>query len=127
MTSQVMAAMTRRPHSPVMKKLVPALVFLPFAAFSSFVIAEHGYFGFLTLSFREPWALQMLLDLTIALFLFGTWMRRDARQHGIPALPYLVALPFAGSLAALVYLLHRAMKGARAKRPAFPATDAKAA
>ena len=27
-------------------------------------------------------ALQMLLDLTIALFLFGSWMRRDARRLG---------------------------------------------
>jgi hypothetical protein len=90
-----------------MKKIVPALVLLPFTAFSVEVIAQHGYFGFLTLSFREPWALQMLLDLTICLFLVAGWIRRDARARGIASWPYLLALPFLGSIGALAYLVHR--------------------
>ena len=90
-----------------MKKLVPALVLASFTVFSAIVIARDGYFGFITLSLREPWALQMLLDLTIALFLIGAWMRRDARAHGVPVLPYLLLLPFLGSISALGYLVHR--------------------
>jgi hypothetical protein len=96
-----------------MKKIVPVLVLLPFTVFSTVVIVQYGYFGFITLSLREPWALQMLLDLSIALFLFGGWMVRDARARGIPALPYLVLLPFVGSISALGYLVHRSVAGPR--------------
>jgi hypothetical protein len=102
-----------------MKKIVPALVLLPFAAFSTIVVVEHGALGFVTLALREPWAMQLLLDLSIALFLVGGWIRRDARKHGIPSLPYLALLPFTGSIAALVYLVHRAIKGVPATRPAI--------
>lgn len=90
-----------------MKKMLPLVVLVPFAVFSTFVAVEHGALGFLTLALREPWAMQLLLDLTIALFLVGTWLRRDARARGIAALPYLVALPLLGSIAVLVYLVHR--------------------
>lgn len=94
-----------------MKKVVPLLAVIPFTVFSVLVVARHGYFGFLTLAYREPWALQMLLDLTFALFLVGGWMRRDARKHNIPVTPYLVALPLLGSISALFYLVHRELKG----------------
>lgn len=90
--------------------LLAGIVLLPFFAFSVLVIWSRGYSGFLTLSLREPWALQMLLDLAIALFLFSGWMRRDARDRGIPAVPYLIALPFLGSIAALAYLVHRGLQ-----------------
>ena len=90
------------------KLLAVVVVLLPFTAYSLFVIAKQGYFGFVTLAFREPWAMQLLLDLTISLFLVGGWIRRDARSRGISATPYLVALPFVGSIAALGYLVHRA-------------------
>jgi hypothetical protein len=101
-----------------MKKVVPLLTLVPFTAFSVVVVARHGYFGFITLSLREPWALQMLLDLTIALFLVSGWMRRDARKHGIPVLPYLVALPLLGSVGALAYLVHRNLKSGASVRDA---------
>jgi hypothetical protein len=94
-----------------MKKLLPLLVLLPFSAYSMFVVVEHGFTGFITLALREPWGMQMFLDLYIALFLVGGWIRRDARERGLPALPYLVALPFVGSVGALGYLVHRSLKG----------------
>jgi hypothetical protein len=37
-------------------------------------------------------------------------MRRDARERNIPALPYLVLMPFLGSVATLGYFVHRALK-----------------
>ena len=97
-----------------MKKLLPILVGVPFTAYSSYVTVTKGYFGFLTLSLQEPWAMQLLLDLFISVFLIGSWIRKDAPKHGIPALPYLVALPFLGSMASLAYLVHRGLKGERA-------------
>jgi len=119
MTSEVMAAMTPRPHIPRMKKLLPAIVLLPFTAYSLLVIEQNGYFGFLTLATREPWAMQMLLDLCISLFLVGAWIRADARARGIPAWPYLVALPFVGSIGALAYLVHRAFKASLPVSPSL--------
>jgi hypothetical protein len=97
-----------------MKKLLPLLVLVPFTIFSLEVTYTHGYFGFLTLAGREPWALQMLLDLVIAFFLVGTWIRKDAKERGLPSTPYLVATLFLGSIGALAYLVHRAFAGSRA-------------
>lgn len=93
---------------------LPLLVLVPFTVFSLEVTFHHGYFGFLTLAGREPWALQMLLDLVIAFFLIGTWIRKDAKERGIPSFPYLVAIFFLGSIGALAYFVHRAFAGSRA-------------
>lgn len=118
MTSQVMERrrVWLHSHGMSMKKLLPLAVFVPFTLFSTVVIARHGYFGFITLALHEPWAMQMLLDLAISVFMVGTWVRRDARSRGINPVPYLVALPFLGSIAALAYLVHRG----------YTATDAEA-
>jgi hypothetical protein len=90
------------------KRLVP-LVLVAFLAYSSWVVIRCGYFGFLILASREPWAMQMLLDLSIALFLVGAWMRRDARERSLPVVPYLVLLPLLGSIGVLAYLVHRSV------------------
>ncbi|AKU98308.1 hypothetical protein AKJ09_04972 [Labilithrix luteola] len=95
------------------KRVVP-WVLVPFFGYSSWVIVHHGYFGFLTLAYREPWAMQMLLDLVIALTLVASWMRRDARERAIRVTPYIVLLPFVGSISALAYLVHRSLVDARA-------------
>jgi hypothetical protein len=103
------------------KKWLPLLVGIPFTLWSGLVILEHGYFGFLRLAAREPWAMQMLLDLTISLCLVGTWIRRDARAAGISPVPYLVLLPLLGSPVALAYLVHRALVFEREwDKPALP-------
>lgn len=81
-----------------------------FTTYSLFVVAEDGYFGFLTMAAREPWGLQVLLDLAISLSLFNLWMYRDARERNIAAWPYIVAMPLVGSIGALAYLLHRELR-----------------
>jgi hypothetical protein len=83
-----------------------------FTVYSLAVVAGHGYVGFLTLAAREPWAMQMLIDLTIALVLFLVWAVRDARSVGLPVLPFAVATLFLGSVGALAYLVAREIKGA---------------
>lgn len=110
MTSEVMEVMTRGHQSVGMRNLLLALVLVPFTAYSMVVIAQHGYFGFVTLAAREPWAMQLLIDLSISLFLLGGFIRRDAREQGIASMPYLVALPFVGSIGALAYFVHRSLK-----------------
>ena len=98
-----------------MKKWLPVLVLLPFTVFSLEVVMKEGPLGFLTLAGREPWGMQMLLDLFISIFLVGGWIRRDARERGLPALPYLALLPFVGSIGALAYLVHRGFAASPAR------------
>lgn len=91
------------------KAILPLAVLVPFSAYSIWVILQRGYFGFLELALREPWAGQLLVDLVIAVVISATWMRRDARERNLPVWPYLLALPFLGSLASLAYLVHRGL------------------
>jgi hypothetical protein len=96
-----------------MKKILPVLILVPFTVFSVEVILAEGYFGFITLAMREKWAMQMLIDLTISLTLVAGMIRHDAKKRGIPSLPYLVMLPFLGSIGALFYLVHRELRAPR--------------
>jgi hypothetical protein len=108
--------MTASAHSPRMNKRLVPLLLASFLGYSSWVVLRYGYFGFLTLAFREPWAMQMLLDLFIALFLVGAWMRRDARERSLPVVPYLVLLPLFGSVGVLAYLVHRSVVDSRSTK-----------
>lgn len=91
-------------------RVVVLAVLLPFLAFSLWVVAQGGPLGFLTLAGREPWGMQMLLDLCIALFMVGGWMIRDARSRGMAAWPFVIATIAVGSIGPLVYLLVRGPK-----------------
>ncbi|HWM87201.1 MAG TPA: hypothetical protein VNO33_15225 [Kofleriaceae bacterium] len=88
--------------------LLAALV--AFTVYTLAVGAGHGYLGFLTLAWREPWAMQMLLDLLIALVLFLTWVVRDARSRGLPFWPFAAATLLLGSVGALSYMVARELK-----------------
>jgi len=97
----------------VLGALVPFLIYSLGVAFS-----EGSYLGFIDVAVREPWAGQVLLDLVIALSLFGFWMIPDARKHRIPIAPYVVATVMTGSIGALSYLVHRQIKLLRS--PSLP-------
>lgn len=90
------------------RTLSAAIVLLAFTAFSLWVIATQGYFGFLHLARAEPWGLQLLLDLAIALAFGLTWLVRDARARGLTAWPYVVATLAVGSISILAYVVIRA-------------------
>ncbi|MCX4242931.1 hypothetical protein [Paraliomyxa miuraensis] len=83
------------------------LVAIAFTVYSCLVVAEHGYFGFLEVASREPWALQMLIDLSIALLLVSSWIAVDARRRQRAAWPWLVGTLLLGSIAPLWYLALR--------------------
>jgi hypothetical protein len=84
---------------------VAALVLAAFGAFSVWVVAGHGFTGFLSLVRREPWGLQMLLDLGIALSFAIGWMRHDAKKRGIKAWPYVALTIATGSIGVLIYFV----------------------
>ncbi len=93
-------------------RLVSLIVlFVVFTGWSLSVVASQGFTGFLTLSAREPWAAQMLVDLTISLLVAWSWLRPDARARGINPWPYLLATLPLGSIAVLAYLIHREWVG----------------
>lgn len=89
-------------------------LFLGFTGWSLTVAIANGPFGFLSLAAREPWHLQVLLDLAISLFVAWSWLRHDAKQRGIPAWPYQLGTVALGSIGVLAYLIHRELRaGAR--------------
>ena len=94
-------------------RVVVLAVLLPFLAFSLWVVEKAGPLGFLELAGREPWGLQMLLDLAIALFFVSGWMIKDARRRGITAWPFVVATIAVGSIGPLAYLVVRGDKPVR--------------
>mgnify|MGYP001059174167 FL=1 len=120
MTSEVMVVMTASAHCARMKKHLVSVTLVGFLAYSSWVVVRYGYLGFLSLAFREPWAMQMLLDLSIALFLVGAWMRRDARERSLPVVPYLALLPLVGAIGALAYLVHRTVVDSSSTKAPVP-------
>lgn len=93
-------------------RLVATAVLIPFLAFSLWVVATCGPLGFLDLAGREPWALQLLLDLAITSAFSIHWMLRDARVTGRNAWPFVVGTIAVGSIAALVYIATGRRRGA---------------
>lgn len=116
MTSEVMAPTTPRAHSVAMRLLLALLVFVGFTGWTISIILAHGLFGFLTLAAREPWAMQLSIDLLLALFVSMAWVRSDAKQRGLPWVPYVVLAPVLGSPPVLAYVVHRELAALRAQR-----------
>jgi hypothetical protein len=123
MTSQVMETPRARGYLSGMnnKILLPLLGFVLFGGYTLWVMSQDGVLGFLPLAGREPWALQMLLDLFIMLGLFAVWLVPDARALGLNPWPYVLLTLTMGSPGALFYLVRR---GFRAYSPARPAARA---
>lgn len=90
--------------------LLAVAVLVPFTVYSLWVVAGHGYTGFLTLAMREPWGLQLLLDLTIACTFGIVWMRADARRRGLTSWPFIPAVVTLGSVGLLGYLVWRGLR-----------------
>ena len=85
-------------------------VFAAFTIYTTMVVLDHGYTGFIELAMTGGWAAQVFIDLCIALILFAIWMIPDTRERGIPAWPYFLAILTTCSVGALAYLVHRTAK-----------------
>jgi hypothetical protein len=90
------------------RQLVLAVVAVcGFGAFSLWVVATRGYFGFVSVAREGGWGLQMLIDLVIALGFATSWMIRDARTRRITSWPFVAATALLGSLGVLAYCVRR--------------------
>jgi hypothetical protein len=104
-----------------MSRLLAALaVFVPFTAFSTWVIAQDGYLGFVPPALDGRWGTQVFLDLCISLTLATLWLVPDAKRRGINPWPFVASLLPLGSIGALAYLVWREVKALRPS--AQPAT-----
>lgn len=101
-----------------MRLFALAAVFVAFGVYTLVVMSGHGPLGFLALAAREPWGMQVLLDLLLMLALFASWVVRDARERGLPAWPYVILALTLGSPGALAYLLHRELAARRSRTAA---------
>ena len=92
-----------------MQRLRPfvLLVAVLFTAYSSLVVVDHGYTGFIHLALREPWAMQMLLDLAISLTMVSSMLVIDARRRKRAAWPWVLVTLLLGSVGPLWYLVLR--------------------
>ena len=91
-----------------LKKIALFVILADFAAYTVWVAMNGGTFTEIVTAFStNPWQLQVLLDLVLALSLFSIWLWRDARERGVNPLPWLIATCLVGSIAPLAYLLIR--------------------
>jgi hypothetical protein len=91
-----------------------ATVLVAFFGYSVWVSELAGPIGFLELALREPWGMQMLLDVGISMGLFSAWLIRDARARGVIAWPWVVLCFAVGSIGALGYLVSRELSSKKA-------------
>lgn len=87
-----------------------ALVAAAFAAFlvlSTVATVQHGYLGIFEVALRDTATAQVFADLCFALFLTSRWLYGDAKKRGHDPWPWLIATPFAGSIAPVTYFLWR--------------------
>ena len=97
-------------------------VFAVFSVYSTMVILDHGYTGFMELAMTGAWAAQFFIDLCIALLLFAIWMFGDAKERSLPFWPYFIAILTTGSIGALAYLVHRTIREGSQAPAHHPAT-----
>ena len=89
------------------KKILLAAVLADFVALTAWAVYQLGYVGFFTTVLSTPAGIACAVDLVIALGLVTTWMIRDAREHGVSPVPYVILTATLGSVGPLLYLLRR--------------------
>jgi hypothetical protein len=83
------------------------VLFVTFTGWSLGIVQSQGLGGLLSVLQREPWSVQVLVDLVITSVVAWAWLRVDARAQGIAGWPYMLATACAGSIGVLAYLIHR--------------------
>jgi hypothetical protein len=106
--------MTHSSGSLARSALIAGAILVVFTVYSLWVVAGHGYTGFLSLAAREPWGMQLLLDLVIASSFGIGWMHADARRRGMASWPYVPVVLAFGSIGLLSYVVVRGLRGATA-------------
>jgi hypothetical protein len=78
-----------------------------FTVFSVAALVLMGPVAFFAAHSANLATIQVFADLVIALTIVLGFVWRDARERGLPWLPYAIATLLVGSIAPLAYLLHR--------------------
>ena len=99
----------------MLRLTVAIAVFLAFTGWSTWISYHHGYWGFLDVALDGEWGSQVFVDLAIGIFLLVGFLRPDAKKRGLPYWPYVVAVPFLGSISPLAYMVHREWAALRQK------------
>ena len=105
-----------------LKQIGITLVFLDFAALTGYALYQEGLIGIWEMATSSWWATQITFDLCFAALFGSLWVWRDAKKRGLDPLPYVLAVPFTGSLALLVYAIRRQSAAAPEARRLDPAT-----
>jgi hypothetical protein len=86
--------------------LVPAVVVVPFAAWTGLAIAEEGLFGFWSMITGSPWGLQLWFDRLMSVTAAFYLLQNRARAAGMKSEVWVLAVIFTGSIG-LVLMLAR--------------------
>lgn len=100
-----------------LRKTLLTLILLSFGAFSTWVLLDVGYFGIWSAGFTDSASLQILLDLVVCCLIISSWMIKDAKSRGMNPVPWLIAIAATGSIAILIYLVHREFSKAESPVP----------
>jgi len=96
-----------------MRLAVLILALAVFVGWSFWLVHDDGLGGLFALIQDNDWGAQVFVDLAIALTVVFGFMRGDAKARGLPFVPYLIAMPFCGSMSVLAYLIHRELRASR--------------
>lgn len=97
-----------------------------FTLFSVAALAQMGPVAFFAAHSANLATIQVFADLVIALTIVLGFVWRDARERGLPWLPYAVATLLVGSIAPLAYLIHRELASRSQARSAARPSQARA-
>lgn len=116
MTSEVIA----RPRSAIEAegmnasspavRIAAAVVLVAFSAFTVELLLEFGFVGFLNAAHSNGPAVQVFLDLVIALTFVLAWVVVDARRQGGSYWPVVLLTLMVGSIGPLLYVVVRPLQ-----------------
>jgi hypothetical protein len=106
------------------KKIGLSILLVDFLGLTAYAVYRYGLVGMFELALANAVTTTLFVDLAIALSLVMVWMWRDAREHGISPLPYVLITLASGSAGPLLYLIRRPETAARGARVAAPASFA---
>ncbi|MEM9195417.1 MAG: hypothetical protein AAGF12_39970 [Myxococcota bacterium] len=86
-----------------LKRLFVFFVLVDLAALTAYAIATVPLAETFAAIGVNAWGAQLGLDLCIALGFGSAWLWQNAKARGVNPLPWVLAVPFTGSLAILVY------------------------
>jgi hypothetical protein len=102
------------------------VVFVAFAIFTAEAFADMGLIGFFAAHEANMATRQVFIDLVIALTIVLGFVWGDAKERGLPRLPYVVATLLLGSFGPLAYLIHRELSARSGAADAAPSRPARA-